>query len=36
MNKKIKQIEQNEWNELVCPHANPQGDREQFQIRCEQ
>lgn len=36
MNRKIKQIRQNEWNEFVCLHANLHGDGEPFQIRCEQ
>lgn len=33
MKRKIKQIKQDELNELVFSHANLHGDGEQFQIK---
>lgn len=33
MNRKIKQIKQDELKKLVFPHANPHSDGEQFQIK---
>lgn len=33
VNKKIKQIKQDELNELVFPHDNLYSDGEQFQIK---